>query len=291
MFKCIDVALELAGQRLLSNINITFEPNKISAILGANGAGKSSLLKVLLNEHTCSKGEVEFDNKTLNRFSLAALAEKRAYVAQHQRLGFSLAVFEYLVLARQHINEPDAVSSCIVAKGTEDFSITHLLAKDINALSGGELQLVEFTRAYIQLFDNNKSNGKPLSNKCLLLDEPASALDIKQTQHLYQYLHQFKLLGGTVILIDHDINAMAGVADNLILLKLGEVIDSGKVSDVFTESNLNACFDVSGQLIDSPTSSSKNTQRAQQHATNKSSLIEASEPVAHSAIFHTQLFN
>lgn len=291
MFKCIDVDLELAGKCLLSNINITFEPNRISAILGANGAGKSSLLKVLLNEHPCSKGDVEFDNKGLSSYSLPALAEMRAYVSQHQRLGFSLAVFEYLVLARQHINEPDTVSSSVVAKSAEDFSITHLLAKDINSLSGGELQLVEFTRAYIQLFDNNESNNKPLSGKCLLLDEPASALDIKQTQHLYQYLHQFKSLGGTVILIDHDINAMAGVADNLILLKSGEIIDSGKVNDVFTASNLNACFEVSGQLIDFPTGSPKNKRNAQPQTTSTDSLAETPKPATQHAIFHTQLFN
>jgi iron complex transport system ATP-binding protein len=256
MFECRNLSYNAARRALLSNINVSFESHKITAIIGANGAGKSTLFKALLGELNLTAGEVLFQGRPLPSHSLAELAKHRAFVAQHRGLSFSLPVFEYLLMAREHINESSNSAYQTIQTICTDFQITHLLEQDITRLSGGEAQLVEFTRAYLQLATEYQERGEdvlnavaqPLRNKCLLLDEPASALDIKQTKRLYQHLLLFKRQGATVILIDHDVNAMASIADNIVLIKQGAILAAGPSQEIFAQSFLNNCFDVQGTL-------------------------------------------
>jgi iron complex transport system ATP-binding protein len=243
MFSCNNLSYTVSGRKLLDDINVCFEANKITAIIGANGAGKSTLFAALLGELKLDNSSVLFNGRMLTSYHVSELAKQRAYVAQHHRLAFSLPVFEYLLMAREHVNESLDNAYKIVQKTCADFQILHLLKQDITRLSGGEAQLIEFTRAYLQICDKRQ-----LLNKCLLLDEPASALDIKQTKRLYQHILMFKEQGGTVILIDHDVNAMASIADNIVLIKEAKILASGPSKKVFIEPLLNDCFDVKGTL-------------------------------------------
>ncbi|WP_395344507.1 ATP-binding cassette domain-containing protein [Ningiella sp. W23] len=248
MFECRHLRLAIRHKRLLNDICVSFASKKITAIIGANGAGKSTLLKALLGEYAELSGEVKFSDNPLASFSLKSLAKTRAYVSQHNQPSFSLAVFEYLLLPRELYEESAQDSQAIVQMAAELFGIKGLLSQDIMALSGGEAQLVEFTRAYLQLYDGHRSQS--LQGKCLLLDEPASALDVKQTSHLYRYLLQICQQGATVILVDHDINAMAEIAHDILLIKQGYIVAFGAKDTVFTQANLNTCFDVNGSFAD-----------------------------------------
>jgi iron complex transport system ATP-binding protein len=256
MFECRNLSFSASGRALLNNINLCFECHKITAIIGANGAGKSTLFKALLGELNQADGEVLFGGRPLSDHSLTELAKHRAFVAQQHRLSFNLPVFEYLLMAREHIHESSNNAYQTVQTICTDFQILHLLEQDMTRLSGGEAQLVEFTRAYLQLYDEEHgaseqiphASSHALRHKCLLLDEPASALDIKQTKRLYQHLLLFKEQGASVILIDHDVNAMASIADNIVLIKEGAILAAGPSDEVFAQRFLNACFDVQGRL-------------------------------------------
>lgn len=241
MFKCNNITVIRQHRRLLDNIHASFAKGRITAIIGANGAGKSTLLKVLLGEFPELCIDVKFHSRYLNDYCLEELAKQRAYVSQHNRPAFSLAVFEYLLLARELYCEPCRQSHAIVQKIADMFDITRLLERDLGLLSGGEAQLIEFARAYLQLYEENG-----VEDKCLLLDEPASALDIKQTSQLYQHMLNIRAQGATIILVDHDINAMAAVADDIMLLKQGQLLAHGCKSKVYTAESLNLCFDVDG---------------------------------------------
>jgi iron complex transport system ATP-binding protein len=230
---------------LLNDICVQFHSAKITAIVGANGAGKSTLLKALLGEFPEIIDTVQFKGRSAHSYSLSSLSKQRAYVCQHAKPAFSLAVFEYLLLQREMHDESQATTQAMVAMAASLFGINRLLERDLLLLSGGEAQLVEFTRAYLQLYSEQGLQGK-----CLLLDEPASALDVKQTSLLYHHLLKFKEQGATIILVDHDINAMAQIADHIVLLKYGKLIATGTKQDVFTRYNLNRCFDVAGHLYD-----------------------------------------
>jgi iron complex transport system ATP-binding protein len=247
---------------LLDNITANFAIGKITSIMGANGAGKSTLLKTLLGEFTETNNNVRFHNRALGDYSLIELAKKRAYVSQHAKPAFSLDVFEYLLLQREIYGESNTNSQAIVQMAANTFGINRLLERDVALLSGGEAQLVEFTRAYLQLYEHRGLNGK-----CLLLDEPASALDVKQTSLLYRHLLHIRDSGVTVILVDHDINAMTEVADDILLLKRGRLLACGSKHNVFTKQNFNQCFDVNGSLTYlQNTHSTQPTNACKEHA-------------------------
>ena len=281
MFNCNNLSYTVSGRTLLDDINVCFEANKITAIIGANGAGKSTLFAALLGDLKIDNSSVLFNGRSLTSYHVSELAKKRAYVAQHHRLAFSLPVFEYLLMAREHVNESLNNAYKTVQKTCADFQILHLLEQDITRLSGGEAQLIEFTRAYLQLCDKRQ-----LLNKCLLLDEPASALDIKQTKRLYQHILMFKEQGGTVILIDHDVNAMASIADNIVLIKEAKILASGPSKEVFIEPLLNDCFDVKGKLYQPAqlSSASINTllqSKSQREQSPKAEVLRHFKPIFH----------
>ena len=82
----------------------------------------------------------------------------------------------------------------------------------------------------------------------MLLDEPTSALDIKQSQKFYQLLHLYKESGGTVLIIEHDINQANQYCDQIAIVKQGQLLASGTNQDCFSEAYLNECFETVGYL-------------------------------------------
>lgn len=243
MFDLQNVNVEKSGKTLLDDLNIHFKPGQINAIIGANGAGKSSLLKCLLGEFKPKQGEILFESDRLTDWSLEDLSLKRAYIAQAFRPQFNLPVFEYLLLARESYQESEKLVREQLLAVCEKMQISSLLGNCISAISGGEFQLVEFARAWLQLHSEDSFQGK-----CLLLDEPASALDIRQTQKLYRHIQDFQKAGGSVIMIDHDINAIAQLAQNMVILKSGKVMHEGVTEDVFNKQTINECFDTNGHF-------------------------------------------
>ena len=246
MFSLQGVSVSIGQRELLSNIDLYIEPQTITAIMGANGAGKSTLFKCLLGEFPVTSGQVTFKQQNISEYSQSELSRYRAYIAQAKPKMFNMLVLEYLLLARIQYIESTKYSENLVLEIAKQFNIMGFLMRDITTLSGGESQIIEFVRAYLQLYETNNMQGK-----CLLLDEPASALDIKQTRLLYQHLQAFAQQGGTVIIIDHDINQAASLANNLVLIQAGKVLANGGTHTVFTQHNLDACFATNGQMIQS----------------------------------------
>lgn len=253
MFKLNNVKLSRAGRVLLDIPRLDLGQHSITSIIGANGAGKSTLLKVLLAEIPIDHGEVLFNDKPLPSMSLEQLSQRRAYIAQAQRPNFSTSTLDFLKLARYSRQESlyDAAHwlSIIVAQ----HQIQELLARNILTMSGGEYQRVAFARACLQLIDENSYQGK-----VLLLDEPSSALDIKQTERLYDQLNQFHADGGCVLVIEHNINYAANFSDQMLVITGGRVSALGNTHTVFNARNLDTCFGTQGKVISTPNSAQPN---------------------------------
>ena len=251
MFECCNLHYQVAGKTLISGLSQRFSAGAINAIIGANGAGKSSVLKLLLGVYQPQQGQVTFCDQPLQQWSLPALATKRAYVAQSLRAALRIPVYEYLALSRTLRRESQQQRDAAVSHTLTQLNLGTLAQADLDCLSGGELQRVELARAWCQLLD--ASTGC-VANTVLVLDEPTSALDIKQTRDLYGHLHRFTQLGGSVVLVEHDINQAAQHCDYLLMLKQGQTLVSGPTEAVFSAANINRCFDVQGHL--SPASDS-----------------------------------
>lgn len=244
MIECSNLRYTIEQECLLNDFSWAFPEQKISAIIGPNGAGKSTLLKLILGILTPSQGRVSIKNRQLESWPLNTLAHIRAYMAQKSIVQLRIPVYEYLALAR--IQRAESVRQCEfwVNHTIHTLDLGSLAQKTLDCLSGGEFQRVELARAWCQLISKNQ-----LKDTILLLDEPSSALDIHQTDKLYKNLQTFVSFGGSVIIVEHDINLAARYSDQILMLKAGECIAAGNTTDVFTQPNINQCFDVHGHLI------------------------------------------
>ncbi|GLR71681.1 ATP-binding cassette domain-containing protein [Agaribacter marinus] len=247
MYEIHGLSINRGTKVLIKNVDVDFRANKITAIIGANGAGKSTLFKALLGEFIPDAGQIHFDNKNIQAWSLSDLSKKRAYIAQSFRPTIALPVFEYLALAREQYHESEQRTQRLVFEIASKMGIHLKLLACITHLSGGEFQMLEFARAWLQLCGSTNGNGS-MKGKCLMLDEPSSALDICQSQRLYTHVKHFQQAGGTVLIIDHDINAVSQLADDLVFIKDGALQTCGPTPSVFTAENLNDCFNTSGQI-------------------------------------------
>lgn len=246
MLSARQINYQIGSLTLLSDVSVNVNPNTITAILGANGAGKSTLLKVLLGLKTPKSGDIQFKSQLMQNWSASELAKQRAYMAQSSQVQLNIPVYEYLSLARIHCVESTQTTldyvECVIAQ----LHLGDLALKQLGSLSGGEWQRVELARAYCQLLHQQDYQG------CLLvLDEPAAALDVHQTERLYKNLEQFVEKGGTVLVVEHDINLAARFCDQLILLQNGKVLTQGASHQVFTSEHINRCFDVNGEVVNS----------------------------------------
>lgn len=246
MFNLSEVSVCLKNRKLLDNINLAINANELTCIIGPNGAGKSTLMKTMLNELNGVQGGVFFNHKPLADYSLTELSKVRAYLAQAERCVFDLKVYEYLMLAREHHTESNSQTIEWINEVCNKVGILRLLNESILSLSGGEFQLVNFARAYLQL-----ASHTGLDNTIMLLDEPTSALDIKQAHYFYQLIKQYIAQGGTAIVIEHDINLAGQFSDSLALIKQGRLLGYQSTRNAFTKTNLDECFGCYGRILQS----------------------------------------
>jgi len=196
------------GERvILDNINHSFDSGRIHVVLGPNGSGKTTLIK--------------------NIVRLYADTREISYVAQEQNGNVGLTVKDYVFLGRYN-PEKFALSQTekdkrLVSDALEKMDLTGLEDRLFDTLSGGEKQRVMAARAIAQ------------DASWIILDEPQSNMDVKYSNSIFNQLKLLKNEGKSIILICHDINYAVNIADSLVLMKDGKIIDNKKPEDITCE--------------------------------------------------------
>lgn len=190
---------------ILKDVNLNFEEGKIHALMGENGAGKTSLLEILALLEPPKAGAILFENeKVAFNGNLTKLRRKIGF-CQQQPLLFNTSVFNNISFGlkiRRNGNFKERVESVSCTFGLE-----HLLNKSCAALSGGEAQRVALARTFV------------LETPVILLDEPTTNLDDAGIGILKDCLSQAKEKGRTVILATHQPDLAYKLADETITLK------------------------------------------------------------------------
>lgn len=206
----------------LDAVDLEIDQGRTTALIGPSGAGKSSVLRMLIGLEWPDAGEVRFDDQPLRRDTLLAQRRRIGYVIQEGGLFPHLSVRDNAALLARTLGW----SKSRIAQRLEELAALCQLPPDLLArfpaeLSGGQRQRVGLVRALM------------LDPPVLLLDEPLGALDpIVRYELQTQMRTLFAQLGKTVVLVTHDVAEAAYLADTLVLMRDGRVLQQGTARDL-----------------------------------------------------------
>lgn len=240
MIRARGLAAVRGGREVLRGVDLTVRPGEVVALVGPNGAGKSTLLGVLAGLLAPHAGTVDWLGRPLADWGVAGLARQRALLAQRADLAFDLTVAEVVALGR-YGHGADRDDAARVARALGRVAASALAGRRYTALSGGERQRVQLARALCQL------DG--VIPGLLLLDEPTSAQDLGQQQRVLALARGAALAGHAVVVVLHDLNQAAAVADRLVLLAAGRPVAVGPPRDVLQPDRLARVFGVPARVL------------------------------------------
>jgi iron complex transport system ATP-binding protein len=230
MLEAKDVSINYGKRRAVVNVSLRVSPGDMTAIVGANGAGKSSLLRALNGAIKPWSGEILLDGKPLSFFTRRAIGRRIAVVTQEALLAFPVSVLEYVLGGRYAWSgsgawawesERDLEIAFEVLRQTE---LENFSARLMNELSGGERQRAVLARALAT------------EAGVLLLDEPTANLDLAHQASMLRLVRAHCDERATAaVIVTHDINLAAEFANRVVLLKCGHIVAAGAPREVLTE--------------------------------------------------------
>lgn len=242
-----------------------FEAGTITVIAGPNGSGKSTIIKCLARQLKPISGEVVIDGSNIWDLSSKSFATKVSYVPQSVEPSQDLTVEEMVMLGRNphqpwwswQVNEADLAAA---TKAMERTGVASMRHKYLLQLSGGERQRALIACALAQ------------QTKYLLLDEPTAHLDFRYQLELMQLCRELKEQGLCIITVLHDLNLIARIADQVVLLskdkpeeaqlksangngRPSRIAAKGSTGEILTRQTISEVFDVDVSILDDPESS------------------------------------
>lgn len=228
---------------IIRDLSFAVATGEALTILGPNGVGKSTLLRCLSGFLKPASGQILIDGENVGALTASERARRLALVSQSEQSSFALTVKEIVLTGRAaHLGmfgRPGYEDHALADDALEMMGIPHLAERSFAELSGGERQLARIARALVQ--------QSPL----LILDEPTSALDLANQMQVLKAILLLVERNCTVVATNHDPEHAFVCGGVALLLSPGAQSKYGRVSDVLTEDNLSALYEVPIRLIDS----------------------------------------
>ena len=223
-------------KKVVINIDMDITTSS-TGLVGPNGSGKTTILKLigglLKNKH----GNIRIDNKLINSFSSTELAKIFAYVSQDKEYTLGFSVEEVIEMGRYPylgtfslITKNDQM---IIDKTIEILGLESLRKCNTEDLSSGEKQKVRIARALVQ------------EPNYILLDEPTSNLDLSNKILLLNVLHDITDLGVRLLITSHDLEFIKQATDQSYMINRGEILVSGPSEEVIVRDNIKKLYGLS----------------------------------------------
>ena len=228
------IHVELGGQAILRDVEITVRRGEVVGLVGPNGAGKSTLLRVVTGMLRPSAGAVAIEGDALGTLARRELAMRVAVVQQLPEAPPTMRVRDLVLLgrhphlgllARESRHDFDVVAEAMRRAGCDRFA-----DRELGSLSGGERRRAFIARALAQ------------EATLLLLDEPTSNLDAHAQVEILELVADLAAGGSGVLLIVHDLTLAAAYCDRVVLLDRGEVVAEGPPSEVVTSEHVQRVY-------------------------------------------------
>lgn len=238
-----DVSYGYNSERtVLRGISAAFEHGALWGIIGPNGCGKTTLLKLLSGELKPARGHVMLNGRDTSVYPMREKARRIAVVPQSSHMDFDMTALDVVLMGRQpylrRFERETAEDIAIAHNALERTDMLKYRDTPVTALSGGEMQRVIIARALAQQTD------------VMLLDEPSASLDLKhaaQILSLIRALTREKRVCGVCVL--HDLSLAGWFCDNIILINEGEVYANGLPADVLTVDAIRDVYGVKSDII------------------------------------------
>lgn len=231
------VHVTVRGRELLHDVTMQVRPGEVVALIGPNGAGKSTLLSVIAGDRAPQRGRCLIAGREVGAWGARALARHRAVLLQDPQVAFSYRVEDVVAMGRAPWRGTERArhDHRVIAECLGRTEVAHLRDRDVLTLSGGEAGRVHLARVLAQ------------EAPVMLFDEPTAAMDIRHQEATLAMSRELAASGAAVVVVLHDLDAAAAVADRLILLHQGRVRGVGTAREVCTSELLS---DVYGWPID-----------------------------------------
>jgi iron complex transport system ATP-binding protein len=239
----LDIAYD--DRLIVQNLNIAIPQGKITALVGSNGSGKSTILKTMARLMHPSGGSVLLDGRSIHKQSTKEVAKQLAILPQNPTAPDGLTVAELVSYGRfpyqkgfGSLTKEDRriIQWAIEATGMGEFA-----DRPVDQLSGGQRQRAWIAMALAQETD------------ILFLDEPTTFLDMAhqlEVLHLLQKLNEMN--NRTVVMVVHDLNHASRYAHHMVAIKKGTVVGEGTPAEVMTPDILREVFNIEADIVPDP---------------------------------------
>ena len=230
------------GHQVLHDINLSIEGPGLVCIIGPNGVGKSTLVKMLCKINKPTSGTIRIDGEDMSEMPVKAMAKKVGYVPPFTTDYFSMTVIDTILIGRHNhqkwrTSDTDIQMANKVMKlvGVEDLAM-----RQFNELSAGQHQKVAVARGLVE------------ETPILILDEPTSNLDVRHQVFVIEMLRALAEADGKlIIMISHDLNLAAKYAHQVILMaEPGVIRDVGTPGEVITADAIREVYGVECDVVE-----------------------------------------
>lgn len=211
---------------VLNGVSLSIEPGEVVTILGPSGSGKSTLIRLINQLESLSGGEVFIDDKPISQLRGAALRQLRSrigFVFQQFNLYSHLTAHQNISLALEYVHGWNKAAAARRALELLDqVGLAEKASAYAAQLSGGQQQRVAIARALAS------------SPQILLFDEPTSALDPEMIGEVLQVMKNLAHSGITMIVVTHEMHFAREIADRVVFIDGGEILEVAAPEDFFT---------------------------------------------------------
>lgn len=222
MVEVKNISKSFGDLQVLKDVSYTFETGKTTVIIGSSGSGKSTLLRCINALETIDKGDIIVDGTSIKEYKHTDLVQHVGMVFQQFNLFSNMNVLNnvmYSLIKVKKMDKTEAKEKAI--KALKKVNVVDKIQNYPSTLSGGQKQRVAIARALVTDCD------------IMLFDEPTSALDPEMVNEVLDEIKKLSHTGLTNIIVTHEMGFAKEIADYVIYMDDGKIIESGSAKELF----------------------------------------------------------